>query len=58
MDYIVTASQYGNSVQFGVSAMDIKEALEKAKVAAATVFSWKSGDETPKVKVKPAPEEK
>lgn len=58
MEYIVSASQNGNSVQFSVTASDIKEGLEQAKMAALKVFSWQAGDETPKVKVKPAPEDK
>lgn len=58
MDYIVTASQGGNSVLYVVTATDIKNALDVAKDEANRIFSWKLGDETPKVKVKPAPEEK
>lgn len=58
MDFIVTASQSGNSVQFAITASTTKEALEIAKVEAKKIFSWQSEDETPKVKVKPAKEDK
>jgi hypothetical protein len=58
MDFIVNATQAGNGVQFALSANSTKEALELAKVEAKKIFSWQSEDETPKVKVKPAPEPK
>ena len=52
MTYIVTAKQYGDSVQFEVFAESIQEALKQAKAQAKTIFEVKDGQELPKVAVK------
>jgi hypothetical protein len=58
MDFIISATQSGNGVQFEITASSTKEALEIAKVEAKKIFGWNPEDETPKVKVKPAKEDK
>ena len=58
MDFKVVAKRYGDSVEFGVEAVDTKAALQAAKKEASNIFDYTAGDAgAPTVAVKPIPEE-
>lgn len=50
----VTARRYEDSVQYQVSANDIKEALKKAHSEANNIFDYQGLGDEPKVSVKEA----
>jgi hypothetical protein len=51
------AKLYGDSVEFGVEAGNVKDAYQNAKTEARNIFSWKAGTQDPSVVVKPVADE-
>lgn len=57
-DFKVTAKQYGSSVEFTISASDIKEALSSAHIEARAVFDYHGQGDDPTVSIKEVREPK
>ncbi len=57
MEFKVTASQYGNRIDFEITASDSKQALTLAKKEARSLFDYEGTGDEPTVAVRPIKEE-